>query len=165
MHFCVCQEEAKFLSKWLKTCISSSPTANTLKSMLQQFDSQLSSKEIFLHDQRSKLSEKEKVIIGQKTEIERLEKKSKTLEYKVLTHFTHSPSLHFVYHTYIMLIKVRICEFTVCLLLFRSISCRRQQRCTSRTNVHFSRSWRLVSKGCRESCRRGGAWSSACKAW
>lgn len=56
--------------------------------MLQRFDSELSSKEIFLHDQRSKLGEKDKVIIGQRTEIERLEKKSKTLEYKVLTHFT-----------------------------------------------------------------------------
>ncbi|XP_017269667.1 kinesin-like protein KIF23 isoform X2 [Kryptolebias marmoratus] len=58
-------------------------TANTLKSMLQQFDSQLSAKETFLHDQRSKLSEKDKVILNQKSEIERLEKKSKTLEYKI----------------------------------------------------------------------------------
>ena len=51
--------------------------------MLQQFDSQINSKETFLHDQRSKLSEKEKVINSQKSELERLEKKSKTLEYKV----------------------------------------------------------------------------------
>lgn len=57
-------------------------------SMLQQCESQLNAKETFLHDQRSKLSEKDKVIINQKMEIERLEKKSKTLEYKVL-----SPSL------------------------------------------------------------------------
>ncbi|XP_028257202.1 kinesin-like protein KIF23 isoform X2 [Parambassis ranga] len=58
-------------------------TANTLRSVLQQFDSQLSAKETFLHDQRSKLGEKDKLIANQRTEIERLEKKSKTLEYKV----------------------------------------------------------------------------------
>ncbi len=62
-----------------------SPAASTLKSMVQQFDSQLNAKETFLHDQRSRLSEKDKVIINQRTEIERLEKKSKTLEYKVLS--------------------------------------------------------------------------------
>lgn len=58
-------------------------TANTLKSMLQQFDNQLGEKETFLHDQQNKLKEKDKVILNQKTEIDRLEKKSKTLEYKV----------------------------------------------------------------------------------
>lgn len=51
--------------------------------MVQQFDGQLNAKETFLQDQRCKLSEKEKIIISQKTELERLEKKSKTLEYKV----------------------------------------------------------------------------------
>lgn len=55
--------------------------------MLQQFDSQIHSKETVLFDQRSKLGEKDKVIINQKTEIERLEKKSKTLEYKVTIPF------------------------------------------------------------------------------
>lgn len=63
-------------------------SATTLKSMLQQLDSQISTKDNFLHDQRSKLSEKEKVIINQRSELERLEKRSKTLEYKVLFHFT-----------------------------------------------------------------------------
>ncbi|XP_076594483.1 kinesin-like protein KIF23 [Chaetodon auriga] len=58
-------------------------TASALMSMLQQCESQLIAKEAFFHDQRSKLSEKEKVLINQKMEIERLEKKSKTLEYKV----------------------------------------------------------------------------------
>ncbi|XP_054626686.1 kinesin-like protein KIF23 isoform X2 [Dunckerocampus dactyliophorus] len=58
-------------------------TANTLKSMLQQIDSQCGAKENFIHDQQSKLSEKDKVIISQKMELERLEKKSKTLEYKI----------------------------------------------------------------------------------
>lgn len=62
-----------------------SPTASTLKSMLQQFDGQLSAKETYLHDQQSKLCEKDKVITNQRTEIERLEKKSTTLEYKVLS--------------------------------------------------------------------------------
>lgn len=55
-----------------------------MKYTLQQFESQFSSKENVLHDQRSKLGEKDKVIANQRTEIERLEKKSKTLEYKVL---------------------------------------------------------------------------------
>lgn len=68
-------------------CPPFSPTANTLRSMLQQLDGQLNAKETFLHDQRSKLGEKEKTISSQKLEIERLEKKSKTLEYKVLLHF------------------------------------------------------------------------------
>lgn len=65
-------------------CPPFSPPANTLRSMLQQLDGQLNAKETFLHDQRSKLGEKEKIISSQKSEIERLEKKSKTLEYKVL---------------------------------------------------------------------------------
>ncbi|XP_035508070.1 kinesin-like protein KIF23 isoform X2 [Morone saxatilis] len=58
-------------------------TANTLASMLQQLDGQISAKETFLHDQRSRLDEKDKVIINQRKEIERLEKKSNTLEYKI----------------------------------------------------------------------------------
>ena len=58
-------------------------TAITLKSMLQDFDSNFSAKENFIHDQRGKLGEKDKVISSQKTELERLENKSKTLEYKV----------------------------------------------------------------------------------
>lgn len=58
--------------------------------MLQQLDGQLSTRDTFLHDQRSKLSEKEKIISSQKSEMERLEKKSKTLEYKVLPCFLHS---------------------------------------------------------------------------
>lgn len=75
-----------FQATWWKAYnIVFSATADTLKSMVQQFDSQLNSKETFLHDQRSRLNEKDKVIINQKTEIERLEKKSKTLEYKVLS--------------------------------------------------------------------------------
>lgn len=55
-----------------------------LRSMLQQLDGQLGARETFHQDQQSKLSEKEKIISSQKSEIERLEKKSKTLEYKVL---------------------------------------------------------------------------------
>ena len=60
-----------------------SSTANKLKSMLLEFDGNLMSKDNFIQDQRVKLGEKEKVISNQKTEIERLEKKSKMLEYKV----------------------------------------------------------------------------------
>lgn len=50
------------------------------KTMLQEFDSSVVSKENYI---QGKLSEKEKTIAGQKTELERLEKKIKTLEYKV----------------------------------------------------------------------------------
>lgn len=71
----------KFETKWSQYLFSFS--ANTLKSMLQQLDSQINAKETFLYDQRSKLSEKDKVIANQRLEVERLEKKSKTLEYKV----------------------------------------------------------------------------------
>lgn len=61
--------------------------------MLQQFDSQVGSKETYLQDQRSKLNEKERLITNQKAEIERLEKKSKTLEYKVPSPEQLFPSL------------------------------------------------------------------------
>ncbi|XP_056356103.1 kinesin-like protein KIF23 isoform X6 [Oenanthe melanoleuca] len=50
------------------------------KTMLQEFDSSVSSKENYI---QGKLAEKEKTITGQKTELERLEKKIKTLEYKI----------------------------------------------------------------------------------
>ncbi|XP_061855451.1 kinesin-like protein KIF23 isoform X5 [Colius striatus] len=50
------------------------------KTMLQEFDSGVISKENYI---QGKLSEKEKTIAGQKMELERLEKKIKTLEYKI----------------------------------------------------------------------------------
>ncbi|XP_075620390.1 kinesin-like protein KIF23 isoform X4 [Balearica regulorum gibbericeps] len=50
------------------------------KTMLQEFDSSVVSKENYI---QGKLSEKEKTITGQKMELERLEKKIKTLEYKI----------------------------------------------------------------------------------
>lgn len=61
--------------------------------MLQQLDGQMNAKETFLHDQRNKVNEKDKVIANQRAELERLEKKSKTLEYKVQFLLT---SLHFL---------------------------------------------------------------------
>lgn len=63
--------------------------------MLQQLDGQINAKESFLYDQRNKLSEKDKVISNQRSELERLEKKSKTLEYKVQFRFTPPAPLHF----------------------------------------------------------------------
>ncbi|XP_045678701.1 kinesin-like protein KIF23 isoform X5 [Phyllostomus hastatus] len=54
--------------------------AVTFKAMLQEFDSGALNKENYI---QGKLNEKEKVISGQKLEIERLEKKNKTLEYKI----------------------------------------------------------------------------------
>lgn len=47
---------------------------------MQEFDNAVLNKENYI---QGKLNEKEKVISGQKMEIERLEKKNKTLEYKV----------------------------------------------------------------------------------
>ncbi|KAM9183399.1 kinesin-like protein KIF23 isoform 6-T6 [Dugong dugon] len=52
----------------------------TFKALLQEFDSAVLNKENYI---QGKLNEKEKVISGQKLEIERLEKKNKTLEYKI----------------------------------------------------------------------------------
>ncbi|XP_048959981.1 kinesin-like protein KIF23 isoform X10 [Canis lupus baileyi] len=52
----------------------------TFKALLQEFDSTVLNKENYI---QGKLNEKEKVITGQKLEIERLEKKNKTLEYKI----------------------------------------------------------------------------------
>lgn len=52
----------------------------SVKGMLQELDSTMASKENYA---QVKMAEKDKAIVGQKTEIERLEKKAKTLEYKV----------------------------------------------------------------------------------
>ncbi|XP_031443764.1 kinesin-like protein KIF23 isoform X6 [Phasianus colchicus] len=52
----------------------------TFKTVLRELDSDVMSKENYV---QGKLSEKEKIITGQKTELERLEKKIKTLEYKI----------------------------------------------------------------------------------
>nr|XP_019581206.1 PREDICTED: kinesin-like protein KIF23 isoform X3 [Rhinolophus sinicus] len=54
--------------------------AITFKAMLQEFDNGVLNKENYI---QGKLNEKEKMISGQKLEIERLEKKNKTLEYKI----------------------------------------------------------------------------------
>lgn len=51
--------------------------------MLQEFDGHLMAKENFIHEQRGKLGEKDKIMFNQKNEMDRLEKKSKMLEYKV----------------------------------------------------------------------------------
>ncbi|XP_047289329.1 kinesin-like protein KIF23 isoform X11 [Homo sapiens] len=55
--------------------------SNAFKALLQEFDNAVLSKE---NHMQGKLNEKEKMISGQKLEIERLEKKNKTLEYKLL---------------------------------------------------------------------------------
>lgn len=57
-----------------------------LKSMLQEQDGNIVAKENFISEQRGRLGEKDKMIQNQKNEIDRLEKKSKMLEYKVLAH-------------------------------------------------------------------------------
>lgn len=52
----------------------------TFRTALRELDSSIMSKENCF---QGKLSEKEKIITGQKAELEHLEKKIKTLEYKV----------------------------------------------------------------------------------
>nr|XP_008107336.1 PREDICTED: kinesin-like protein KIF23 isoform X1 [Anolis carolinensis] len=51
-----------------------------MKGMLQELDANIVARENYTHLQ---MVEKDKIISGQKTEVERLEKKSKTLEYKI----------------------------------------------------------------------------------
>ncbi|XP_044300823.1 kinesin-like protein KIF23 [Varanus komodoensis] len=52
----------------------------SVKSMLQELDASIVSKENYA---QVRMAEKEKLVAGQKTEIERLEKRAKTLEYKI----------------------------------------------------------------------------------
>ncbi|XP_078386218.1 kinesin-like protein KIF23 isoform X3 [Cetorhinus maximus] len=58
-------------------------TVNTIRGMLHDWDSKFTAKENYIQDQQEKLLEKNRFINGQKTETERLEKKIKTLEYKI----------------------------------------------------------------------------------
>ncbi|XP_077372859.1 kinesin-like protein KIF23 isoform X2 [Festucalex cinctus] len=57
--------------------------ASTMRSLLQQLDSNINSKDNYIHEQNSKLLEKDKIIQNNKTELERLEKKAKMLEHKI----------------------------------------------------------------------------------
>ncbi|XP_041651548.1 kinesin-like protein KIF23 isoform X2 [Cheilinus undulatus] len=57
--------------------------ANMMKSLLQEVDNNLISKENFIHEQNGKLIEKDKIIQNNKAEIERLEKKNKMQEHKI----------------------------------------------------------------------------------
>ncbi|KAJ6662927.1 hypothetical protein lerEdw1_011131 [Lerista edwardsae] len=57
-----------------------SKNALAVKRVLQDMDASVASRENYL---QTKLSEKDKEITGQKMEVERLEKKAKTLEYKI----------------------------------------------------------------------------------
>lgn len=57
--------------------------ANMMKSMLQELDNNLLSKENFIHEQTAKLVEKDKIIQNNKAEIERIEKKNRAQEHKV----------------------------------------------------------------------------------
>ncbi|XP_062922243.1 kinesin-like protein KIF23 isoform X3 [Mobula hypostoma] len=57
--------------------------ANTIRGMLQNWDSNFSAMENCVQGQQEKLLEKDRIITGHKSETERLEKKIKTLEYKI----------------------------------------------------------------------------------
>lgn len=54
-----------------------------MKSMLQELDNNLISKDNFIHEQTAKLVERDKIIQNNKAAIERLEKKNKMQEHKV----------------------------------------------------------------------------------
>uniref|UniRef100_A0A669BP21 Kinesin-like protein n=1 Tax=Oreochromis niloticus TaxID=8128 RepID=A0A669BP21_ORENI len=57
--------------------------SNMIKSVLQELDTGLISKDNFIQEQNGKLLEKDRIIQGNKAEIERLEKKSKMQEHKI----------------------------------------------------------------------------------
>ncbi|XP_049430998.1 kinesin-like protein KIF23 isoform X2 [Epinephelus fuscoguttatus] len=57
--------------------------ANMMKSMLQELDNNLITKDNFIHEQNGKLEEKDKIIQNNKAELERLEKKNKMQEHKI----------------------------------------------------------------------------------
>ncbi|XP_051808547.1 kinesin-like protein KIF23 isoform X2 [Acanthochromis polyacanthus] len=57
--------------------------ANMMKSMLQDLDANLISKDNFIHEQNGKLAERDKIIQSNKAEMERLEKKNKMQEHKI----------------------------------------------------------------------------------
>ncbi|XP_049929924.1 kinesin-like protein KIF23 isoform X2 [Epinephelus moara] len=57
--------------------------ANMMKSMLQELDNNLITKDNFIHEQNGKLVEKDKIIQNNKAELERLEKKNKMQEHKI----------------------------------------------------------------------------------
>lgn len=54
-----------------------------MKSMLQELDTNVISKDNFIYEQNGKLSEKDKIIQNNKAEVERLEKITKKQEHKV----------------------------------------------------------------------------------
>ncbi|XP_032906408.1 kinesin-like protein KIF23 isoform X4 [Amblyraja radiata] len=58
-------------------------SVNALRGMLQDWDSNFSVKENYIQDQTEKMIEKDRIINGQKSEADRLEKKIRTLEYKI----------------------------------------------------------------------------------
>lgn len=58
-------------------------SVNALRGMLQDWDNNFSVKENYIQDQTEKMVEKDRIINGQKSEADRLEKKIRTLEYKI----------------------------------------------------------------------------------
>uniref|UniRef100_A0A3P8VDI2 Kinesin-like protein n=1 Tax=Cynoglossus semilaevis TaxID=244447 RepID=A0A3P8VDI2_CYNSE len=60
-----------------------SKAANMMKSMLQELDTNVISKDNFIYEQNGKLSEKDKIIQNNKAEVERLEKITKKQEHKI----------------------------------------------------------------------------------
>lgn len=128
-----------------------------LKSMLQELDGNLISKENFIHDQRSKLGEKDKMIHNQKNEIDRLEKKSKMLEYKVI--------LIWISNTAVIISVMWGVKLNAAFFVSRLTSCRKPQISMRRISVPYRMSWRAESRGCSGSSRKRSEWRHACKGW
>lgn len=130
--------------------------ASRMKSMLQELDSNVISKENVILEQNGRLAEKDKVMHSNKMEIERLEKKTKMQEHKVLL-WLIIPGLLWYYWFVVFL--------TLSRLPSRLTSCRKRLKSMKTTSVPCSKRWKPGGTGCRESFLRRDAWSSACRAW
>lgn len=128
-----------------------------LKSMLHELDGNLISKENFIHEQRGKLGEKDKMIQNQKNEIDRLEKKSKMLEYKVFLKIQIS-------HEIIITVRCGV-KLNAVFFVSRLTSCRKPQTSMRRISVPYSMNWRAESRGCNGSSQKRSEWRHVCKDW
>lgn len=133
--------------------------ANMMKSMLQEMDGNLISNDNFIQEQNDKLLEKDKIIQGNKADIERLEKKTKMQEHKVRDKNIKTSWKLLVcrYDTQILKCPMWLCS--------RLTSCRKLLKSMRVTSAHCSKNWKPENRGCIGSCLRRDAWRSACMVW
>lgn len=124
--------------------------ADTVRSMLQQLDSDLISKENTINEQNNKLVEKETVIQSNKADIECLEKKLKVHEEKVKQY--HGGGLG----------VWRLPSYTHYLGDYRLTFSRQRINSVRMIRIHSSKSCSPESRSCSRSCLSGDAWSSTC---